>query len=113
MSSDPNGNTNCSNLTDCYNCKNSSNCRPPHLLPPRRPNATLIQDLLTDFLSLPPGVGCNRLNNCSNMNNSDDCTDSSNCTDCTDLVNCSNCSDCSGLTDSSNQHGVHKNEAEL
>lgn len=30
-----------------------------------------------------------------------------------DLVNCSNCSDCSGLRDSSNQHGVHKNEAEL
>lgn len=30
-----------------------------------------------------------------------------------DLINCSNCSDCSGLTDSSNQHGVHKNEAEL
>lgn len=71
MSTDPNGNTNCSNLTDCYNCQNSSNCRPPGPLAPRSLNATLVEALLTEFLSPRPGVGCNRLNNCSNMKNSD------------------------------------------
>lgn len=53
MSTDPNGNTNCSNLTDCYNCQNSSNCRPTRPLHPHSPKATLMKDLLTDSRSLP------------------------------------------------------------
>lgn len=40
--SDENGNTNCSNLNDCYNCKNSSNCRHPRPWLSRSPNAILM-----------------------------------------------------------------------
>lgn len=70
MSTDGNGNTNCSNLTDCYNCKNSSNCRHPRHLRSCNPNAVVMNCWLTARVP-STGNGCNRLNNCSNMNNSD------------------------------------------
>ena len=72
-------NSNGGNNNHCTNCHNCSNCN-----------------------------YCTDCDNCANCDNCTRCDNCSNCNDCVDCISCSNCDDCSGLTNASNETGVHR-----